>query len=282
MINYYLLMKPGIILGNLITALAGFLLASRGRLDLWLFLATLAGLSLIVASACVFNNYIDRKIDKKMQRTKDRSLVKGLISEPSALIFASFLGFAGSYVLLSFTNLLALTVALSGFFVYVVLYSFWKAHTIYGTAIGSIAGATPPVVGYCAVSGQLDAPALIFFIMMVLWQMPHFYAIAIWHLEDYKRAEIPLLPVIKGVLKTKIHMVLYVMAFLPVSLLLTPFGSTGYLYLAVTLLLGTWWLFLSIKGFDTENDVLWARQMFRLSLILITSICFVIPLDVSS
>ncbi len=280
MINYYLLMKPGIILGNLITLVAGYLLASKGKIHPWLFLATLIGLSLIIGSACAFNNYIDRKADKKMQRTKNRPLAKGAITEENAILFATFLGIVGAYILFLFTNLLTLLVAMAGFSIYVFFYSLWKRHTVYGTAIGSIAGATPPVVGYCAVSGRLDVGALIFFVMMVLWQMPHSYAIAIWRLDDYEKAEIPVLPVMKGVLKTKIHMVLYVLAFLPVSLMLTPFGFTGYFYLAATFALGIWWLKLSLKGFDAQNDRLWAKEMFRLSLVLITAICFIIPFDV--
>ena len=99
MINYYLLTKPGIILGNLITVAAGFLLASKGMIDFWLFFATLMGLALIMASACVFNNYIDRQIDKKMKRTKNRALVTGLISGRNAIVFAIFLGIIGNLIL---------------------------------------------------------------------------------------------------------------------------------------------------------------------------------------
>ena len=238
MINYYLITKPGIILGNLITVAAGFLLASKGRIDFWLFFATLIGLAFIIASACVFNNYIDRQIDKKMERTKKRALVTGLISGRNAIAFAIFLGILGSLILLFNTNLLTVLVASVGFLVYVVLYSLWKCRTIYGTAIGSIAGAVPPVVGYCAVSNHFDVGALILFTMLVLWQMPHFFSIAMWHFDDYVAAEIPVLPVKKGMLRTKIHMVLYIVAFIFTAMLLTLFDYTGYVYLAVTTTLG--------------------------------------------
>ena len=138
-----------------------------------------------MASACVFNNYIDRQVDKKMERTKNRALVTGLISGRNAILFATLLGLIGNLILFLYTNLLTVFVAGLGFFVYVVLYSLWKCRTIYGTAIGSIAGAVPPVVGYCAVSNHFDAGALILFAMMVLWQMPHFFAIALLHFDDY-------------------------------------------------------------------------------------------------
>src|SRR5476651_1141745 len=111
-----------------------------------------------------------------MERTKNRALVKGLISGRNAISFAIFLAILGNLTLLLYTNLLTVFVAGVGFFVYVVLYSLWKCRTIYGTAIGSVAGAIPPVVGYCAVSNHLDAGSLILFAMLVLWQMPHFFS----------------------------------------------------------------------------------------------------------
>lgn len=281
MINYYLLTKPGIILGNLITMGAGFLLASRGVWHFGLFFATLIGLSLIMASACVLNNFIDRQRDSKMERTKNRALACGSVSERSALLFAAFLGTGGALILLIYTNLLALCVASFGYFVYVVLYSLWKGRTIYGTAIGSVAGAVPPVVGYCAVSNQLDGGVVILFAMLVLWQMPHFFSIAMTHYEDYVAADIPVLPVKKGIWRTKIHMLFYILGFIFAAMLLTLFGYTGHLYLFVALGLGLAWLGLCVAGFQSGNDRLWARRMFQLSLILIMAISFVIPFDIT-
>lgn len=281
MINYYLLTKPGIILGNLITFAAGFLLASKGVVDLRLFLATLLGLGFIIASACVFNNYIDRQLDKKMKRTKDRALAKGLIPGRNAILFAISLGVLGNVILYSYTNLLTVFVAGVGFFVYVVLYSLWKSRTIYGTAIGSIAGAVPPVVGYCAVSNHLDVGAFILFTMLVLWQMPHFFAIAVFNFNDYAAANIPVLPIKKGMLRTKVHMVLYIVGFIISAVMLTLFNYTGYVFLIVAATLGCMWLGLCIKGFASDNDQLWGRQMFYLSLVLITAVCFVIPFDIA-
>lgn len=280
MINYYLLMKPGIILGNLITLAAGFLLASKGRLDIGLFLATLLGLALVMGSACVFNNYIDRPLDEKMSRTQDRALVKGLISGTNALAFASLLGIAGLLLLWQNTNPLTVAIAAFGFFVYVVLYSLWKGHTIYGTALGSVAGAVPPVVGYCAVSDRVDAGAMILFIMLVLWQMPHFFAIAFLHFDDYVKAGIPLLPIVKGRHRAKIHMTLYIVGFIVTAAMLTFLHYTGYVFLLATMLLGLGWLALSLKGFTCHNDQLWGQQMFRLSLVLITIPSVIIPFDV--
>lgn len=280
MINYYLLTKPGIVLGNLVTFAAGFLLASKGGINLWLFFATLLGLALIMASACVLNNYIDRQLDKKMERTKNRALVKGVISGQNAVAFAIILGLIGGLILLLNTNPLTVLVAGTGFFVYVVLYSLWKGHTIYGTAIGSIAGAVPPVVGYCAVSNQFDAAALILFMLMVFWQMPHFFSIALMHLKDYTAAKIPVLPVKKGIARTKIHMLLYIVAFVVTAMMLTFFHYTGYAYLIVTIAIGMAWLALCIQGFASDNDQRWGRRMFRLSLVVIGALCLTIPFDI--
>lgn len=280
MINYYLLTKPGIILGNLITLAAGFLLASKGHLDITLFLTTLLGLGFIIASACVFNNFIDRQSDRKMERTKNRALAKGMVSENGALCFGCVLAAIGIVLLSVFTNTLTVFVAMVGFVVYVFLYSLWKRKTIYGTAIGSIAGAVPPVVGYLAVSNHFDMGAFIFFMMLVLWQMPHFYAIALYHFDDYARAKIPALPLIKGIWRTKVHMAVYIAAFMAASTMLTLFNYTGTMYLWVATGCSLAWLGLALTGFGRSDNEAWGRQMFRLSLVLITAICLIIPFDV--
>lgn len=280
MIDYYLLTKPKIVLGNLVTLVAGFLLASKGVFEWQLFTATFVGLACIMASACVVNNYIDRDLDRKMKRTQNRALVTGLITHRNALSFAVLLGVIGNLVLWVFTNPLTMLIACIGYFVYVVPYSLWKSRTIYATAIGSVAGAIPPVVGYCAVSNRFDAGALIFFLIMVLWQMPHFFSIAVYRLEDYTAAGIPVLPVMRGMQKTKLQMIAYITAFLAVAALLTLYGYTGYLYLSVVTILGLAWLGLALKGFNTQSDQAWGKQMFQLSLVLIVTMCVVIPFDV--
>lgn len=279
MIDYYLLTKPGIILGNLFTFAAGFLLASRGHLNLGLFTITLLGLGFIIASACVFNNYIDRHEDRKMERTKNRALASGTIKDRNALIFGLLLAVAGTFTLLTFTNPLTLGVTLVGFFVYVFLYSFLKKKTVYSTLIGSIAGAVPPVVGYCAVSNQLDAAAWILFALMIFWQMPHFFAISLWHMDDYAKAGIPLMPIVRGIERTKVHMVLYIIGLIPITALLTWHHYTGPIFLAAVTSLGLGWLVYSLKGFNADCDKHWGRQMFRISLAMISAICLIIPFD---
>lgn len=279
MINYALLMKPGIILGNLVTFAAGFLLAPKGKMELALFFETLLGLALMMASGCVFNNCIDRAADAKMERTKKRPLVTGAIALPSAIAFATLLFIAGCTLLALTTNNVALATAALGFIVYVCLYSPLKRKTHYSTLIGSIAGAVPPVVGYTAVAAKIDTAALLLFSMMLLWQMPHFYAIALWHFDDYKKAKLPMLPHEKGATHTKVQMALYIALLLPTIALFTLKGFTGWLFLAATVPLALLWLFLSLRGFNASSDKLWGRQMFRTSLLLINAIAILLPLD---
>lgn len=277
--KYVQLTKPGIVMGNAVTIIGGFILGARGEMNYPLFLATLIGLSLVIAAGCIFNNYFDRILDEKMERTKNRPLVQGVISIRNALIFGFVLSGLGFFLLAKYTNWITVALAALGLIVYVFLYTLLKSRTVYCTAIGSIAGAVPLLVGYTAVTGRLDFCAVILFMVMVTWQMPHFFAIAIYRLRDYEAAAIQVLPVKRGNAVTKVRMLLYVIAFTISAALLTLCGYTGYLYMIVALGLGVAWLLLSVKGFKAESDPRWARQMFKLSLVVITTLCIMIAVD---
>jgi protoheme IX farnesyltransferase len=267
-----MLTKPGIIMGNLITTAGGFALASKAGFNFLLFLEMLIGLGFVIASACICNNYIDRIADQKMARTKNRGFAEGSVSITKALFLALTLGVLGILILSVFTNLVTVLVAAAGFFIYVVVYSYVKYYSHFATLMGSVAGAVPPVVGYTAVSNRADLGALLLFLILVLWQMPHFYSIALFRFDEYKAASIPVLPLTKGVYLTKIQMVLYIFAFMCATSLLTILGYTGYSYLILATLLGGTWLILSFKGFKAKDDRKWARKMFAVSLITIVSI----------
>ncbi|MEH2919747.1 heme o synthase [Samsonia erythrinae] len=282
MIKQYLqVTKPGIIFGNLISVIGGFLLAAQGSIDYPLFLATLMGVSLVVASGCVFNNVIDRDIDKKMERTKNRVLVKGLISVKVTLVYASLLGIAGFALLYIAANPLAMWLAVMGFVVYVGVYSLYmKRHSVYGTLIGSLSGAAPPVIGYCAVSNQFDAGALILLLIFSLWQMPHSYAIAIFRFKDYQAANIPVLPVVKGISVAKNHITLYIIAFAVATLMLSLGGYAGYKYLVVAAAVSVWWLGMALSGYKNAiDDRIWARKLFVFSIVAITSLSVMMSVD---
>lgn len=278
--KYYELTKSGLVFGNLITVIAGFLLGARVAqgtsgilsVNLWLLLATVVGITLVMASGCVFNNYIDRDIDGAMERTKSRAIVRGDISGRAALVYGTILGATGFITLFFYTNLLAALAGLAGFIFYVFAYSLWcKRRTVHGTFIGALAGAMPPVVGYTAGSGRMDLAALVLFLIMLVWQMPHFFAIAIRREDDYAAAKIPVMPVKYGIRRTKLSMLIYILEFIAAAALLFVFRYAGLAYLVIALVLGVVWLGFSVRGFSLSDRVaskIWAKQMFFLSLIV--------------
>ena len=259
--NYLLVAKPGVVFGNLISAAGGFFLASKGQLDGVVLPATLMGISLVVASGCVFNNCVDRKIDRKMIRTRNRALAAGLIKLPIAVSYATILGMAGLVI-------------------YVGVYSLYlKRNSIYGALIGSLAGAAPPLAGYCAVTGRFDLGAAILLAIFSLWQMPHCYAIAVFRFDDYTAAAIPVLPVKQGAAAAKKHIVGYILAFMAAMLMLTFGGYTGYSTLAVATGLGLSWLYLAWSGYQAADERLWGKKLFIFSILTISILSVMMSID---
>jgi len=276
-LRYLSLTKPGIIFGNLVTLTGGFLLASKSGIDLSLLLCAMLSMALIIGGGCVFNNFIDQDIDSVMQRTKNRALVVGSVSGKSALVFGSLLTLSGALLIYFTTNLLTTIIALIGLVFYVVVYSlFLKRLSTYGTIIGGIAGAIPPVVGYCAVTNRFDMGAMLLFLILFAWQIPHFYAISIYRLEDFKTANIPILPVKKSIYYTKVSMVLYIIVFSIAAVMPILFGYAGVVYFVIATCLSLIWLGLGIHGLMIKhNERVWARKMFLWSIIVITILCLV-------
>ena len=279
---YYRVTKPGILYGNLVTVAGGFFLGSHAvhkDFDPALFLWTLVGISLTIAGSCVFNNIIDRDIDALMERTKNRELVLGVITPRHAFVYGLTLSIFGAAVLFFFTNLLTLFVALIGVFFYVVCYSLYaKRGSVFGTLVGSVSGAVPPLVGYLSITQTLDVGAVILFIILAIWQMPHSYAIAIYRLDDYRKAKIPVLPVARGMLRTKIETLVYTLLFACAMLALYSFGYVGKTYIALMGAASLAWILLAVQGFFTESDHKWAKQMFTVSILIITLFSLAISL----
>jgi protoheme IX farnesyltransferase len=278
--NYLLAAKPGIVFGNLISAAAGFFLASNGQVVGVALTATLIGISLVVASGCVFNNCIDRKIDRKMFRTRDRAIAKGLISPKIAVSYATILGITGMVLLWAATNLLAVVVVLAGLMIYVGVYSLYmKRHSAYGALIGSLAGATPPLAGYCAVTGRFDMGAVILFSIFSLWQMPHCYAIAVLRLDDYSAAAIPVLPVKQGTAAARKHIVGYILLFMAATLMLTFAGYTGCSTSVAAIALGVSWLYMAWAGYKASDERLWAKKLYVFSILTIFILSVMMSID---
>ena len=229
-------------------------------------IAVLFGLAFVIGSGCVFNNLIDRKIDKKMERTEKRALVTGEISVKNAVIFAVVLLLLG-ILLLSYANILTVGVAILEHFFYVVIYGIFKRRSVHGTLVGSISGAVPPVIGYVAVTNTLDLAAAILFLILVFWQMPHFYSIAIYRKKDYASAGIPVLPIVNGITATKKQIVFYVIAFTFASLSLVTFEYKGLFYGVGMIVVGTLWLYEGVKGLSLSDSEKWAKKMFGFSLL---------------
>ncbi len=275
--RYYSLTKPGVLYGNVLTAAAGFLLASRGDVDLWLFLALIVGTTLVIASATVLNNVLDRDIDTMMERTKKRATVTGRIGARNATIFSIVLGVVGMAILIVWTNWLVVVVGLGGFLVYVILYGMWsKRVSIHGTLVGSVSGAAPILAGYVGVTGAIDVSAVLVFAMIFFWQMPEFYSIAIYRHDEYAEAGIPVISVTRGIDNTKVQILVYTLAFVASTMLLPIFGHVGIVYAVVMGALGACWIWIGVKGLRAVDSAAWARKMFRFSLIIILALCLML------
>jgi protoheme IX farnesyltransferase len=233
---------------------------------------------LVIACGCVVNNYIDRGIDAHMKRTQKRPSVTGLIPLRNAVIYAMILGGLGFAALDLFTNPVTALLGVLGLFFYLVMYSIWKRKSVWGTVVGSVSGATPLTAGYTAVTGRLDAGAVILFLIMVMWQMPHFYAIAMFRLKDYKAAGIPVLPAKRGTYHTKLQILAYVAAFTVSASLLTLYGYTGYIFLVSMAVLGIIWFWKGVTGFKAISDVAWGRNMFGFSLLVLLSLSVLVSI----
>jgi protoheme IX farnesyltransferase len=265
--DYYQLTKPRIQVLLLITTAGAMWIASQGRVDPILLVATLVGGSLAASSANAFNCLIDRDIDQLMERTRRRPLPAGRVKPYQAALFALGLAALSFVVLTVFTNLFAALLALSGIGFYVVIYTLWlKRSTPYNIVIGGAAGAIPPLVGWAAVTGSLDLAALMLFGIIFVWTPPHFWALAMMIREDYRKAGVPMLPVLVGDEPTARQIFWYTLALLPVTLSLYPLGTMGIVYLGAATVLGVWFVIGAIRLLQRPDNRKEARSLFKISI----------------
>lgn len=276
--DYYHLTKPGIIRGNLITAVAGYLLGAKGEIYIPSFAAIIVATCFVVASGCVFNNYIDRNIDAKMKRTSKRQIVAGTISGRNAIIFGIVLGISGIAVLFFWTNLLTSIIGMVGWIFYVIIYGLAKRKTSHATEIGTIPGAVSILAGYTAATNTIDLAAVLIFFAMIFWQIPHFYAIAIYRLNDYIAADIPVKPRKIGKHKTRLRIITYIIVFTTVAILPTIFGITGYIYLIGMLLAGGFWFYVGVHKASLSYET-WAIKVFNASLLVLLVFSFLLSIN---
>ncbi len=269
---YVELVKPERTLVNVLTAVAGFLLASRWHFSASLIIFTLLGTTFTIASACVSNNLLDRKVDKQMKRTSARVLVTGEVGPRAALIFALVLA-AGGFSLLALVNWLTFALGALAFISYVFIYGLAKRKTIWSTLIGTLPGGLSLVAGYTAVTDQLSFTAVLLFLAMLAWQMAHFYAIAVYRRSDYASANLPVWAVKKGVVSTRRQVIGWILAFAIIGLVLAIVVGS-WLLAVVILVVSSWWLRASIAS--SKN---WARKSFSISLSVMLIFCLALALS---
>ncbi|MBO1002871.1 protoheme IX farnesyltransferase [Pseudogracilibacillus auburnensis] len=266
------LVKGIVLIANVLPILSGYWLAlfftNASFLDYWdKFLYMTIGGTLLMAGALILNNWYEVDLDREMKRTQQRPTVTGNFSLKTVLtmgIISSLLGLG----MLFFTNLEAVVYGFLGWFTYVVLYTFWsKRRYTLNTVIGSISGAFTPLIGWATVTSAYHIVPIILFIIMFIWQIPHTFAIAMRRYEEYKAANVPMLPVVYGFDMTKRQSAVYVACLLPLPLFLTSLGTP---FVMITSILNIVWLVIAIRGLFKKDDIKYANSMFYYSLTYLT------------
>jgi heme o synthase len=256
------LTKPAIMSLLLLTALGGMFLAARGVPPFGILAATLIGGAAASGGASSLNHYFDRDIDERMRRTRHRPLPAHRVSTRVAVVWGVALNVIAFVVLAVFANLLAAALALAGTVFYILVYTLWlKRTTAQNIVIGGAAGAIPPLVGWAAITGSLDLAAWLLFAIIFFWTPAHFWALALLIRDDYERAGVPMLPVVRGDQVTAWNILAYAATLLPLTLLLFIIGGLGYLYLAAAIILGA--LFIAYAFRLLRSGALRRRAMAR-------------------
>ncbi len=264
--QFYVLTKPRVVQLIVFCALIGMLLAEPGLPDLALAGAATAGIWLVAAAAAAFNCIVEQHIDRKMARTAWRPTAKGELTNTQTLLFSAVLCATGSAVLYVWVNALTMWLTFATFVGYAVVYTVvLKPLTPQNIVIGGASGAMPPVLGWAAMTGDVGPEALMLCLIIFLWTPPHFWALALYRAEDYRRAGLPMLPITHGPEFTRLQVLLYTVVLLAATLLPFTYRMSGWLYLVAALLLGGWFIVLAFRLWRNYSDAL-ARRTFRFSI----------------
>jgi protoheme IX farnesyltransferase len=278
--DYLALTKPRIAVLVLFTVGAGVLLAAGTEWRLAVLIHAVFGTALVASGASALNQWLERSSDAQMRRTQDRPLPAGRLLPMEVLAFGLSLGVAGTvYLVVSLSSPCAAVAAAFTFVCYVFIYTPLKSRTTLNTLIGAVPGAMPPVIGWCAVKGEVETGALTLFAILFLWQVPHFLAIAWMYREEYAKAGLRMLPVIDpdGRMTAR-QMIAYTLALIPISLGPVLLASAGALYLSGALLLGLYFLRHALH-FQASRSVEQARKMLRVSLVYLPGLLALLLLD---
>lgn len=277
--DYLELCKPRVVALMLFTALVGMLLAAPGEVGINPLVFGTLGIALVAGSAAAINHLADRHIDALMQRTKARPLPSGQLSTWRVLGFALILGVVGMWVLISFVNTLTAVLTLLSLVGYAVIYTlFLKRATPQNIVIGGAAGAAPPLLGWTAVTGTVDPNALLLFLIIFAWTPPHFWALALYRMEEYRKADIPMLPVTHGEDFTRLHIFLYTLLLWPVTIMPVLTGMSGLIYLHGTVVLNTIFLYYAYSLLRSPSREL-AIKTFIYSIIYLTILFALLLID---
>ncbi len=277
--DYIELCKPKVVALMLLTVVVGMYLAVPGWVPLTVLAASLLGIGFCAGSAAAINHLVDKRIDALMTRTRKRPVAVGRVSVRQALFFAFALSISGMTILILFVNLLTAVLTFITLIGYAGIYTgYLKRATPQNIVIGGLAGAAPPLLGWTAVTNQLDPQALLLVLIIFTWTPPHFWALAIYRLEEYKNAEIPMLPVTHGVSYTKLSILLYTILLIVVSVLPFIIGMSGRLYLTGAALLNARFLYWVLKLYYSEKPAI-AMRTFRFSIVYLMMLFLFLLID---
>lgn len=277
--DYVELCKPRVVMLMLLTVIVGMYLATPGWLELSLLGSTLAGVGFCAGSAAAINHLVDRHIDSIMARTQKRPIAHGRVSVIQAFWFAMIMGSLGLAILIWFVNQLTALLTFITLIGYAGVYTgYLKRATSQNIVIGGLAGAAPPLLGWTAVTNQMDPQALLLVLIIFIWTPPHFWALAIYRFEEYKHAQIPMLPVTHGIQFTKLNIYLYTVLLLVVSILPFTIGMCGWVYLVGALGLGFRFIYWVHKLYYTNKAAV-ALQTFRFSIVYLMLLFVFLLLD---
>ncbi len=277
--DYLELTKPRVVALITFTAMVGMLLATPGMVPWDILVFGSLGIALMAGSAAAINHLVDRRVDAIMARTRHRPLPSGHLEAWQVLGFALILGAVGQGLLLAFTNPLTAVLTFASLIGYAVIYTlFLKRATPQNIVIGGAAGAAPPLLGWTAVTGQVDPGALLLFLIIYIWTPPHFWALAIHRRHDYADADIPMLPVTHGVAFTRLHILLYTILLFLITLLPFLTGMSGWIYLAGAVVLGLRFLGYAARLYATGDDRL-AMPTFGFSIVYLFGLFAALMLD---
>ncbi|HRF62873.1 MAG TPA: heme o synthase [Candidatus Competibacter sp.] len=277
--DYLELTKPRVVALITFTAMVGMLLATPGMVPWEVLVFGSLGIALMAGSAAAINHLVDRRVDAMMARTRHRPLPSGHLESWQVLGFAVIIGLIGLGLLLAFTNPLTAILTFASLIGYAVIYTlFLKRATPQNIVIGGAAGAAPPLLGWTAVTGQVDSGALLLFLIIYIWTPPHFWALAIHRRHDYANADIPMLPVTHGVAFTRLHILLYTILLFLITLLPFLTGMSGWIYLISAVLLGLRFLSYAVRLYATGDDRL-AMPTFGFSIVYLFGLFAALMLD---